>query len=68
MSAIAYLFILTTYLAAVHHVMARADRVEEIFRDDRGRCKFLGYLAEGAGTAISAAVLPELGHLKSARD
>jgi hypothetical protein len=28
--------------------MARGDRREEIFRDDRGRGKFLGYLAEGA--------------------
>ena len=33
---------------AVHHVMARGDRREEIFRDDRDRLKFLGYLAEGA--------------------
>ncbi len=28
--------------------MARGDRREEIFRDDRDRSKFLGYLAEGA--------------------
>ena len=28
--------------------MARGDRREEIFRDDRDRLKFLGYLAEGA--------------------
>ena len=28
--------------------MARGDRREEIFRDDRDRWKFLGYLAEGA--------------------
>ena len=28
--------------------MARGDRREEIFRDDRDRGKFLGYLAEGA--------------------
>src|ERR1700736_6534830 len=27
--------------------MARGDRREEIFRDDRDRGKFLGYLAEG---------------------
>src|ERR1700693_2147020 len=27
--------------------MARGDRREEIFRDDRDRSKFLGYLAEG---------------------
>ena len=33
---------------AVHHVVARGDRREEIFRDDRDRGKFLGYLAEGA--------------------
>jgi hypothetical protein len=33
---------------AVHHAMARGDRREEIFRDDRDRLKFLGYLAEGA--------------------
>jgi putative transposase len=28
--------------------MERGDRREEIFRDDRDRWKFLGYLAEGA--------------------
>jgi putative transposase len=28
--------------------MARGDRREEIFRDDRDRSKFLGYLSEGA--------------------
>jgi len=28
--------------------MARGDRREEIFRDERDRWKFLGYLAEGA--------------------
>jgi putative transposase len=28
--------------------MARGDRREEIFRDDRDRSKFLGYVAEGA--------------------
>jgi REP element-mobilizing transposase RayT len=28
--------------------MARGDRREEIFRDDRNRWKFLDYLAEGA--------------------
>jgi len=28
--------------------MARGDRGEEIFRDDRDRWKLLGYLAEGA--------------------
>ena len=28
--------------------MVRGDRREEIFRDDRDRWKFLGYLAEGA--------------------
>src|SRR6202045_1558143 len=33
---------------AVHHAMARGDRREEIFLDDRDRSKFLGYLAEGA--------------------
>jgi REP element-mobilizing transposase RayT len=33
---------------AVHHVMARGDRQEEIFRDDRDRSTFLDYLAEGA--------------------
>src|ERR1700692_2009864 len=27
--------------------MARGDRRKEIFRDERGRWKFLGYLAEG---------------------
>jgi putative transposase len=31
----------------LHHVMARGDRREEIFRDDRDRLKFLGYLSEG---------------------
>jgi hypothetical protein len=31
-----------------HHVMARGDRREEIFRDDRDRGSFLGYLSEGA--------------------
>ncbi len=36
------------FAGAVHHVMARGDRREEIFRDDRDRSKFLGYLAEGA--------------------
>src|ERR1700680_3264417 len=36
------------FAGAVHHVMARGDRREEIFRDDRDRGKFLGYLAEGA--------------------
>ena len=28
--------------------MARGDRREEIFRDERDRWNFLGYLAEGA--------------------
>ena len=36
------------FAGAVHHVMARGDRREEIFRDDRDRWKFQGYLAEGA--------------------
>jgi REP element-mobilizing transposase RayT len=36
------------FAGAVHHVMARGDRRDEIFRDDRDRSKFLGYLAEGA--------------------
>ena len=36
------------FAGAVHDVMARGDRREEIFRDDRDRGKFLGYLAEGA--------------------
>jgi len=36
------------FAGAVHHVMARGDRREEIFRDDRDRSKFLGYLSEGA--------------------
>jgi len=36
------------FAGAVHHVMARGDRREEIFRDDRDGGKFLGYLAEGA--------------------
>ena len=36
------------FAGAVHHAMARGDRREEIFRDDRDRSKFLGYLAEGA--------------------
>ena len=35
------------FAGAVYHVMARGDR-EEVFRDDRDRSKFLGYLAEGA--------------------
>jgi hypothetical protein len=30
-----------------HHAMARGDRPEEVFGDDRDRSKFLGYLAEG---------------------
>ena len=33
------------FSGAVHHVMARADRREEIFRGARDRWKFLGYLA-----------------------
>ena len=37
------------FAGAVHHVTARGDRREEIFRDDRDRSKFLGYLSEGAG-------------------
>ena len=36
------------FAGGVHHIMARGDRREEIFRDDRDRWKFLGYLAEGA--------------------
>jgi putative transposase len=36
------------FAGAVHHVMVRGDRREEIFRDERDRSKFLGYLAEGA--------------------
>ena len=36
------------FAGALHHAMARGDRREEIFRDDRDRSKFLGYLAEGA--------------------
>jgi len=36
------------FAGAVHHVTARGDRREEIFRDDRDRSKFLGYLSEGA--------------------
>jgi len=36
------------FAGAVHHVMARGDRREEIFRDDRDRSKFLSYLSEGA--------------------
>jgi putative transposase len=36
------------FAGAVHHVMARGDRREEIFRDEQDRWKFLGYLAEGA--------------------
>lgn len=35
------------FRGAVYHAMARGDRREEIFRDDRDRLKFLGYLAEG---------------------
>jgi len=35
------------FAGALHHVMARGDRREEIFRDDRDRLKFLGYLSEG---------------------
>jgi hypothetical protein len=35
------------FAGAVHHVMARGDRRKEILRDERGRWKFLGYLAEG---------------------
>jgi hypothetical protein len=34
--------------AGAVHVIARGDRREEIFRNDRDRWKFLGYLAEGA--------------------
>jgi putative transposase len=37
----------TTFAGAVHHFMARGDRREQIFRDERDRWKFLGYLAEG---------------------
>jgi REP-associated tyrosine transposase len=36
------------FAGAVHQVMARGDRREEIFRHDRDRWRFLGYLAEGA--------------------
>ena len=36
------------FAGALHHVMARGDRREEIFRDERDRSKFLDYLAEGA--------------------
>ena len=36
------------FASAVHHVMARGDRREEIFRDDRDRWEFLDYLGEGA--------------------
>jgi len=36
------------FAGALHHAMARGDRREEIFRDDRDRSKFLEYLAEGA--------------------
>lgn len=36
------------FAGAVHHVMARGDRGEEIFRDEQDRLKFLSYLAEGA--------------------
>ena len=36
------------FAGALHHAMARGDRREEIFRDDRDRSKFIGYLAEGA--------------------
>ena len=36
------------FAGAIHHVMPRGDRREEIFRDDRDRLKFLGYLADGA--------------------
>ena len=31
------------FAGALHHAMARGDRREEIFRDDRDRSKFLGY-------------------------
>jgi hypothetical protein len=37
-----------TWAGAVHHVMARGDRREEVFRDDKDWSKFLGYLNEGA--------------------
>ncbi len=33
---------------AVHHVLARGDRREEIFWDDEDRSKFVRYLAEGS--------------------
>jgi hypothetical protein len=36
------------FAGAVHHVMAREDRREEIFGGERDRWNFLGYLAEGA--------------------
>ena len=32
---------------AIHHVLARGDRREKIFRNDEDRSKFLNYLAEG---------------------
>ena len=35
------------FAGAVHHVMARGDRREEIFRDDRDRWKFLGISLKG---------------------
>ena len=36
------------FAGAVYHILARGDRREEIFREDRDRWRFLGYLAEGA--------------------
>ena len=36
------------FAGALHHAMACGDRREEIFRDNRDRMRFLGYLAEGA--------------------
>lgn len=32
---------------ALHHAMACGERREAVFRDDRDRFKFLGYLVEG---------------------
>ena len=50
--------------------MARGDRREEIFRDERDRWKFLGYLAEGAERlqGESALLCPDGESFSSGRD
>jgi hypothetical protein len=45
---------LIEFAGALDRVMVCGDRREAIFRDDRDRWKFLGYLAEGAKSGGSS--------------